>query len=50
MAFDIMLGGYIQPNNLMDDEMFWKFDAVRVVLGVLGTTTNMFASWQIVNK
>ena len=49
MAFDIMLGGYIQPNNLMDDEMFWRFDAARVLLGVLGIT-NMFASWQIVNK
>ena len=40
MAFDIMLGGYIKPNNLMDDEMFWKFDAVRVILGALGIYKN----------
>lgn len=36
MAFDIMLGGYIRPNNLLDDEEFWKYDAVGVVLGALG--------------
>ncbi len=36
MAFDIMLGGYIKPHNLIDDEMFWKFDAVRIILGALG--------------
>ena len=36
MAFDMMLGGYIRPNNLQDDEMFWKYDAVRVILGALG--------------
>ncbi len=36
MAFDMMLGGYIDPNNFRDDEMFWKYDAVKVILGALG--------------
>uniref|UniRef100_A0A0P6FL30 Carboxylic ester hydrolase n=1 Tax=Daphnia magna TaxID=35525 RepID=A0A0P6FL30_9CRUS len=35
MAFDMMLDGYIQPNNLMDNEDFFKFDVVRVILGAL---------------
>lgn len=35
MAFDMMLDGYIQPNNLMDSEDFFKFDVVRVILGAL---------------
>lgn len=36
MAFDMMLDGYIKPNNLLDSEEFWKYDAVSVILGALG--------------
>ncbi len=36
MAFDIIYRGYIKPNNLFNNETFWKYDAVRAVLGALG--------------
>lgn len=36
MAFDIIYRGYIKPNNLFDNETFWKYDSVRTVLGALG--------------
>ncbi|KAI9562248.1 hypothetical protein GHT06_013213 [Daphnia sinensis] len=36
MAFDIIYRGYIKPNNLFDNETFWKYDSVRAVLGALG--------------
>lgn len=36
MAFDMMLGSYVKPNNLMDSYEFWKYDAVSVIIGALG--------------
>ncbi len=36
MALDMTLSGFIRPNNLEDNENFWKYDAVRTVLAVLG--------------
>ena len=42
MAFDIMLRGYIYPYNLINDEMFWKFDAVRIIIGALGNKKQFF--------
>ena len=38
MAFDMMLGGYIDPNGFRNDPDFFKFDVVRVILGALSTT------------
>lgn len=37
MAFDIMLGSYVDPWGLRDDWDFWKFDAVRIILGAIST-------------
>jgi hypothetical protein len=36
MALDMTLNLYIRPNNLENDTNFWKYDAVRVVMGALG--------------
>lgn len=36
MAFDMMLDSYVKPNNLLDSEEFWKYDAVSVIIGALG--------------
>jgi hypothetical protein len=39
MAFDMMLGGYINPNGYIDDTDFFKFDVVRKILGALSNDT-----------
>ncbi len=36
LAFDMALDGYVKPNGVLDDENFWKFDAVRTIIGALG--------------
>ncbi|XP_046648524.1 bile salt-activated lipase-like [Daphnia pulicaria] len=36
MALDMTLNLYIRPNDLENDTNFWKYDAVRVVMGALG--------------
>lgn len=36
MALDMTLSLYIRPNGLENDTNFWKYDAVRTVMGALG--------------
>ena len=40
MALDMTLTGFIRPNDLENDKNFWKYDAVRTVLAVLGNFQN----------
>lgn len=52
MAFDMMLDGYIKPNGLIDNEDFFKFDVVRVILGALSKnfeSEDSFVTWIWIN-